>query len=186
MVGNAMRISDRRWSKPGRCWYIAATALNMRLLGECYPAADWTQGARDARAVVQDREDRRKQTITMRHPFPTDYPFKREPWPHQRAALDYFHGIEATAIFAEMRTGKAKVGVDHFTMEYKRGNIRSVLVLCPASVAMNWLDEVRVNCPVEYSMLVLDMRRFASAQSWVRDDEQKTCMRWMVVALESL
>ena len=76
------------------------------------------------------------------------FPYKTEPFPHQREIFEATHDLEAHALFLEMGTGKTKILIDTAAALWFRNEINAVLVLAPKAVAPNWVnDELPTHMP---------------------------------------
>lgn len=93
--------------------------------------------------------------VTGREPFPSNYPFKTEPFEHQRATLDYQWSLQHGALLMEMGTGKTKISIDLCSARQMAGQINGLVVCCPSAIRENWLDELAIHCPVEHKAMVL-------------------------------
>ena len=66
------------------------------------------------------------------------YTASRRPYAHQQEALDKMRGMEAFALFMEMRTGKTKVTIDDYGRMELAGKARHLLVIAPGGVYRTW------------------------------------------------
>ena len=70
-----------------------------------------------------------------------EYPFKTEPFNHQREEWLRSREEEARAIFWEQGTGKSKLTIDTACWLWLRGLIDGVLVVAPNGVHRNWVEK---------------------------------------------
>lgn len=70
-----------------------------------------------------------------------EYPFKTEPFNHQREEWLRSREEEARAIFWEQGTGKSKLTIDTACWLWMRGLIDGVLVVAPNGVHRNWVEK---------------------------------------------
>lgn len=90
-----------------------------------------------------------------REKFPECYPFKTEPFKHQRDALDYLWNLRVGALFAEQGTGKTKVAIDKISMLSAMDKIKGVCIVCPTPLRTTWVDEFKTHCPINYETFVV-------------------------------
>jgi len=75
------------------------------------------------------------------------YPYKTEPYEHQKNALSQSAEKTEWAYFMEMGTGKTKVTIDNIAYLYFQRKITSVLIIAPKSVYTNWESEIETHMP---------------------------------------
>jgi len=75
------------------------------------------------------------------------YPYKTEPYKHQRDALQQSAEQTQWAYFMEMGTGKTKVTIDNIGYLSFKGRIDSVLIIAPKSVYTIWETEINSHMP---------------------------------------
>ena len=75
------------------------------------------------------------------------YPYKTQPYEHQRNALKESAEQKVWAYFMEMGTGKTKVTIDNIAFLYFQKKIDSVLIIAPKSVYTNWEIEIETHMP---------------------------------------
>ena len=66
------------------------------------------------------------------------YPYKTNPFEHQREALKKSADANSFAYFMEMGTGKTKTAIDNIGYLYLKKEIDTVLVIAPKSVYTIW------------------------------------------------
>jgi len=75
------------------------------------------------------------------------YPYKTEPYEHQRVALKNSADKTEYAYFMEMGTGKTKVTIDNMAWLYFQRKITASLIIAPKSVYTNWQSEIETHSP---------------------------------------
>jgi len=75
------------------------------------------------------------------------YPYKTNPFEHQREALKKSADANSFAYFMEMGTGKTKTAIDNIGYLYLKKEIDTVLVIAPKSVYTIWCNEIKTHLP---------------------------------------
>jgi len=75
------------------------------------------------------------------------YPYKTEPYEHQRLALKNSADKSEYAYFMEMGTGKTKVTIDNMAWLFFQRKITASLIIAPKSVYTNWETEIETHLP---------------------------------------
>ena len=75
------------------------------------------------------------------------YPYKTNPYEHQRNALNQSAEKTQWAYFMEMGTGKTKVTIDNMAYLFLQRKIMAALVIAPKSVYINWESEIEIHMP---------------------------------------
>lgn len=86
----------------------------------------------------------------------TPYPFKTEPYDHQKKALKRALKLKRCALLMEPRTGKTKVSIDYLSALALAGKLDRAVILAPARVLDVWVQEFHAHCPVNYHLTVWD------------------------------
>jgi SWI/SNF-related matrix-associated actin-dependent regulator 1 of chromatin subfamily A len=121
------------WDRAASCWWTAADDVALKLRSV---ADEETRARLDAIAA------HREESLTMSRQAATDValpvPSGLEYLPYQRAGIAYALSRPATLFGDEMGLGKTiqAIGVANATPDLK-----SALVICPASLKINWLRE---------------------------------------------
>lgn len=119
--------------------------------------------------------------------FPkSDEWFKTRPRDYQRKILDYFWGSDKGALFAEMGTGKSKVAVDMAAAAYEVGRIDTALVISPASLKSNWVEQLSDHCPCEYESFVVDLGVPKIKERFDKFLSGPRVLRFVMVGVESM
>lgn len=70
----------------------------------------------------------------------------REPWAHQKAAIDRAEFLDNYALFFEMGAGKSGTAINMYRQKcYQAGRMLRALILCPPVVRTNWKAEIKMN-----------------------------------------
>jgi superfamily II DNA or RNA helicase len=139
-------IPNRRWDSKRCLWIVPALHTNIHVLrGILSKFSDVAKVSEDARAAIVGA----KEPERILSPFPLNYTFKTNPFKHQQAALDKIWGNKASALFMEPGTGKSKVAIDWFCSLSKDDSIDAVVVFCPVSIRINWLDQIKTHATVD-------------------------------------
>ena len=77
------------------------------------------------------------------------YPYKTNPYEHQRKALQQSAEKMHWAYFMEMGTGKTKVTIDNISYLYLKQDIVAALIIAPKSVYTIWENEIKTHMPDE-------------------------------------
>lgn len=150
MVDLVRKIPNRRWDSRRRVWTAPALRANSRFLIEHFRSHCFTDAARE---IANASVEKVRTTVNQ---FPVLYPFKTEPRPYQRKALDHAYDKHAFAFFMDMGTGKTKTLLDLASAYAMEGKIDRLLVVTKFSTRRNWEAEIEIHSPIECEVLVLD------------------------------
>ena len=75
------------------------------------------------------------------------YPYKTNPYEHQRNALNQSAEKVQWAYFMEMGTGKTKVTIDNMAYLFFQRKITAALIIAPKSVYTVWETEIDIHMP---------------------------------------
>ena len=75
------------------------------------------------------------------------YPYKTNPFDHQREALKKSADAYSFAYFMEMGTGKTKTAIDNMGYLYMKKEIDTALIIAPKSVYTIWCNEIDAHLP---------------------------------------
>jgi len=174
-------LPSRRWEAKKKVWSAPAIRANARAMKEIpdFATAKFTEVAKKAfdKAIAPAEVNRVGS-------FPAWYKFRTEPWSHQKKALDKVYGLQAFALWMDMRTGKSAVTINLMSAYRMEGKIQAVVIVCPMSIRKNWEDEIlNIHCPLPASVHVLDSGKTRPFESWLASDHD---FKWLIVAVESL
>ena len=82
------------------------------------------------------------------------YPYKTQPYEHQRKALAESADRTTYALFMEMGTGKTKTTIDNIAYLYLKKRIDSALIVAPKSVYTVWKNEIDTHLPDSIERIV--------------------------------
>ena len=102
------------------------------------------------------KEIQEKSSAVRKSEFVPGYRFKTTPFEHQRGALRATYGLDQSALYMEMGTGKSKIIIDSACCYFIEGTINSILIVCPVSIRTNWVNEFARHAPIEYNIMVCD------------------------------
>lgn len=97
------------------------------------------------------------------------YPYKTQPYAHQRDALRWLASggspRKYAALFMEQRTGKTKTTIDEASYLFLSGRIGALLVVAPSGVHSNWIrDEIPLHMPDEVERICIEWRASKARQ----------------------
>ena len=81
--------------------------------------------------------------------------FRTTPYPHQVVSFNFAQRLDASALFLEQGLGKAKIALDLAAWRYRQHQIQRALIVCPASVLGQWLEEITKHGHSDFSSVVL-------------------------------
>ena len=82
------------------------------------------------------------------------YPYKTNPYEHQRNALNQSAEKVQWAYFMEMGTGKTKVTIDNMAYLFFQRKITAALIIAPKSVYTVWKNEIETHLPDSIERIV--------------------------------
>lgn len=83
------------------------------------------------------------------------HPYKLPPMDHQVRALKRAWRKNEFALFHEMGTGKTFTTINLAAARFLKGQVNSLIVICPTPIKMVWEEQLEEFCPVEYESFVL-------------------------------
>ncbi|UXE03296.1 DNA helicase [Gordonia phage SummitAcademy] len=86
----------------------------------------------------------------------TPYPFKTQPYEHQKKALKRALRLKRCALLMEPRTGKTKVSIDYLSALALAGKLDRAVIVAPSRVLDVWVREFHVHCPINYHLHIWD------------------------------
>lgn len=175
-------MPNRRWSKSGGCWQAPAIRANIEFLQQMYVESATTHVTGAALAKITGYMAARSSKVRPTA-FPSFYGFKRKPRPKQREALDKVYGLNAFALFMDMRTGKTKVFIDLACAMRMEGKIDRAILLCPLNLRRNWIREFGKDSPIPVDAYLLDTSKPKEFDRWLAT---KHDFKWLLVGTESL
>lgn len=173
------RLPNRRWSKAQNVWHAPAIRANIVAMDSTLGAVTFTPAAREK---IDGYNSDRKGSSKL-DSFPVYYPFKRRPRDKQMEAITKTYGLNAFALFMDMRTGKTKVLIDIASALRMEGKIDRVLLICPLNLRRNWLRELEKDCPFPVDAHLLESDKPKQFEKWLTT---KHDFKWLLVGVESL
>lgn len=176
MVNRMRAIPNRRWESSRKVWAAPGLRANVEFIKQNFTDAVFTPAASRylAEYVVK---------TPVAANFPVWYKFKTEPFPHQLDALHKTYGLNTSALFMDMRTGKTKVEIDKYCALRMEDKVNRVLLICPLSIRKNWLRELATHAPFEVDAHLLDTGKPKAFERW---NTTKSDFKWLLVGVESL
>jgi len=144
----AQAFPDVKFSMARKVWLATASHANLMHIRDSWPYKYDDAVAR----LVADLGSVTKLKTT----WPADYVFKTLPRPYQEEDTQRAFTAGRFGLFLEQGLGKSKVAIDTMAAHYKVGNIRSVLILCPAAIDLVWHHEFATHCPTTYAIGTTD------------------------------
>ncbi len=108
---------------------------------------------------------------------PLVYPYKLEPFPHQRIGTSLLIANKAYALFMEQGTGKTKTVIDALNYLYEKKGYSKVIVFAPNSVIYSgWGGDIECNQTVPYRLFYATEGNRAEKRTkmmqWVKADDK--------------
>lgn len=149
----ARSFPNRKFSRKVGKWIAPAIRVNVLHIRE--HSSDGTMVLTES-AEEFVRSFSKRSVVPNRIPFPADFVFKTIPRPYQKQVLDDLWGAPMGAIFADMGLGKSKMAIDMAAARFQRGLLNTLLVICPASLRSNWIEQMEDHCPVPWNHFIID------------------------------
>lgn len=175
-------LPTRKWNKSKRAWTAPIIRANVEAI-EALTTMAGVVTTDAAYACLQSYHAQREDAGVRGSGFPSWYPFKRQPLPHQMEALNKGYGLHAYALFMDMQTGKSKTSIDMVSAHRMEGHINAVVVFTKKSLRGNWADSFADDCPIPYSMHCPDTDKQKDFERWLYS---KHDFKIMVVGWEQL
>lgn len=118
------------------------TGANLEYLEQC-ENMEWSEGASEMLNRVKMLREAAAKTIDMKSmPIESfNFPFKTEPFEHQKRAFFISKDKKNFGYFMEMGTGKSKVLIDNIAYLYSKGEIDAAVIVAPNGVHRQWVEE---------------------------------------------
>lgn len=170
-----------RWRKAVKAWGAPLIRKNVEYIDrQLRPFAEMTDGAE---REIEEAKKRYAAMDTGAKGFPTWYPFKTEPLPHQLECLNKLYGLEGAAIFMDPGLGKSKVAIDINCALRMEGKIDAWLVVCKFSLLENFAAQIMEHAPIPVSIHIPNTTKIKEYERWVKSPEDFKCL---IVGTESL
>lgn len=152
---------DRSWNPDRKVWEIDFSQLHKlaSLISNLLPklSKELLEGPRYAhvREELEAREERKQQTFEMSRAVAIDGEFPAPDGlsylPYQKAGIQFCLSKDAVLIGDEMGLGKS---IETIGLINSDGSIRKVLIVCPASLRINWMREIVKWCTRDVTVFV--------------------------------
>lgn len=123
------------WNNPRKMWRFPTNIHVMRKLVQTFPNLKHDQAFMDAGKRMRADIDRLL-AIRALHDHPGDWRLR----PYQRVDVAYLKELKAAGVFNEQRTGKTPT----ILTVVRELELKTVLVVCPASLLHNWKKEIGI------------------------------------------
>jgi hypothetical protein len=176
-----VRGANARWSKAKRAWMAPNVRRNVEYINTTLrPYADFTSEAETEIAAALKRYANMAAT---KGGFPSWYPFKTAPMPHQQECLGRLYGKEGVAVFMDPGLGKSKVLIDLNCALRMEDKIDRWLILTKVSLLDNFADQIREHAPIPVDIHIPDTTKVKAYQKWLSADGDFKCL---IAGIESL
>ena len=182
---------SKKWNAANKAWVAPPSRNNIMYLCQHFPNTKWVGEAQGLMfAVIMDWKQRENHDKEIENRLATpieDFEFTTDPYEHQISALQLSHDKENFALFMEMGTGKTKVIIDNAEMLYQKGEIDTVVVICPNSIKSVWENEIKVHGPdVDRTVVTYHSQTFKHHQRDLARAASKKPMVWFIINVEAL
>jgi len=174
----AKSILGRTWNPNEKCWEYPLRPETMAELVKAFPGARVDPRVRVALAEIAEREalatQVRMQGWEAAEPV-EPMPVRTMPFRHQVAAFNMAITLPAAALLMEQGTGKSLVATAAAGRRFLRGEIRRLLIVCPASVLPVWPLEFTAHADYPNEVLTLEgpvAKRVETLADWPPDPTQ--------------
>ena len=142
----------------GRSKRFRITSANIEHILINWPDADWGECEGHRQKYHDMKEEEAQNIIGKSAPLPSDdpFPYKTQPYDHQRRAFHISRDKKSYALFMEQGTGKTKVIIDTAAYLHSNGQLDTLIIIGPNGVHANWVvNEIPKHMPehVEYRMV---------------------------------
>lgn len=175
-------LPNRRWDGKGKRWTAPAIRANIDTLAS--PAFSTAVMSPAAKAKIESYHAERSKGVRP-VAFPAYYGFKRDPRAKQLEALHKVYGLNAIALFMDVRTGKTKVVIDLACAARIEDKIHRVILISPLTLRKNWTREFAKDAtiPIDYHLLDTKGKGPKDFERWMNKPHD---FKWLLVGVESL
>lgn len=138
----AQNLPNSRWNKSRNGWLCRSSLRNLERIVHGWPNATWDDEAYETLHNARDNKDKRDKLVATKQVDESQlqgFPFKTEPWPHQKQAMLLGRDMPYFAYLMDQGTGKTKVALDDIAYNWIERRIEAALILCPNSIKTNWV-----------------------------------------------
>ena len=151
-------LPHARWDAGERVWTVPYNATTLDLVRAAFPHAK-THAETAARLEQEEKSDLEIEELKylpkVKNLEIKDFVFATKPYWHQKVTFGFCRALDCSAIFLEQGLGKAKVTIDLATWRFRQGQIRRCFVVCPATVAGQWIVEIKKHGHSDFNNYVL-------------------------------
>ncbi len=177
-------LPNRKFTNRLKAWVAPCVRFNCLLIKEKWYPISTIEISKEAKQVI---ENVIAGLNVEKNNFPDKFPFKLEPREYQKRALDYTYSLKVCAYHMATGSGKSKTVIDKLVCHYMEGQIEAILVVCPCSIRQVWITQFKEHCPVEYEMVIAEMKTVKNIREVDEFSELKTDkLKVLVVGIESL
>lgn len=158
---------SRRFNPKDKTWRMPLVRANVLHLRDTLRRYDYKidTGAQEAVRLFDEANAGPKYMPFPRHVYDFTKSHTRfSPMVHQDKMLDLSYGLEASAWFAKMGTGKTFAAVHLAMARWKAGEIDAVMIICPSTLRRTWMKELAKYATCEYDFRIHDTKA-----SWLRE-----------------
>lgn len=180
-LGMMRSIPNRKFEKRlNNAWTAPALKANVKYLSESLPS-----NAVITPAAKVKMQDVLEPMVPPDLPWPNDYVFKTEPFPHQQLALNACYAKKAFALFMDMRTGKTKVTIDEAMALFYARKIDRLVVIPLKTLRRNWGREFSIHADKgSYDLHYLESGEPKQYSAWEQKSDGR--LKVLMVGIESL
>lgn len=149
--GYIRELPNRRWSNKEQVWLAPAIKLNAITILQILDKTD-IRFADDSKMII----DGLLGSGIKNKKFPRSHKTVYKPYAHQYNALDAAYTKKAFGFFMDMGTGKTKVIIDLMNHYFKKGEVKTVIILCPNSLKSTWRDQIVMHSKNKVDISVVD------------------------------
>ena len=185
ILNNAVRaLPNRRFIKRINAWEAPALLRNVECIENLRRGGFviFEDGCQEIINKVRERSN-----IVKKTGFSLKYKFKTRPFQHQTNALQKTYGLDQSALYMEMGTGKSKIIIDTACSYYNSDVINALLITCPVSIRSNWLEQLEIHAPIEYKVMVCDpgtKKREREIENFILTKSDK--LKILILGIESI
>jgi SNF2 family DNA or RNA helicase len=148
-----LALRSREYVKLSKAWMVPASYGNIEEVLKAFPdyhIDDSVVGVYQKEREKNDRfmfwkEQLHLYTIAAKYEW-----FGKKPFPHQIAATMAMLQRDKVLLNDEQGLGKSKIAIDVCVERMKRGEVNRAIVICPATLKFNWVDQLEEHCPPDF------------------------------------
>ncbi len=144
-VDELKSVTRARWNPNDKVWTTPYSEAMLDALKRIFPnyiCGTLLKQKVEAQTLSTIESEELKYLPTVKDAPVKDFTFKTEPFWHQKVTFNFVRSLDCSALFLEQGLGKAKLGIDLATWRFRKKQIGRVLVVCPAAVMEQWIEEL--------------------------------------------